>query len=294
MSERANIDDEAKRQKNLRLAEFFATWGSTPGATLVAGMTAFKKTIPSLVEDEKERKKAIREADKIIYELGQSERLEKKGDLAADEATKTRLAERASKLNTTVADLASKRESAAATQASHTYSAQMGVRGHEISAKATTDAAAITARAHAEATKEARIAREKGTLGNLYQSAQALVETTNRNIDHARATNSAYVNALRLIRIEPKNDEERKIVASAQKTITDFDKEQEKRLIGPMARVEALGRELERGMPALAAPARTDMPTSMTRADVEATAKASRKSVQEVEAMAKARGITIN
>jgi hypothetical protein len=255
-------------------------------------MTAFKKTIPGLVEDEKERKKAIREADKIIYELGQSERLEKKGDLAADEAMKTKLAERASKLNTTVADLASKRESSTATLAAHTYSAQMGLKGHEISAKGQTDAAAIHARAQAEATREARIAREKGTLGNLYQSAQALVETANRNIDHARATNSAYVNALRLIRIEPKNDEERKIVADAQKTITDFDKEQEKRLIGPMARVETLGREL--GMPALAAPARTDMPTSMTRADVEATAKASRKSVEEVEAMAKARGITIN
>ena len=137
-----------------------------------------------------------------------------------------------------------------------------------------------------------KIAREKGNLGNLYQSAQALVETTNKNIDHARATNAAYVNALRLIRIEPKNDEDKKIVDKAQQTITDFDTEQAKRLVGPMARVEALGREL--GMPTPAAPARTDMPTSMTRADVEATAKASRKSVQEVEAMAKARGITIN
>jgi hypothetical protein len=103
MAERANMDDEAKRQKNLRLAEFFASWGSTPGATLVAGMTALKKTIPTLIEDEKERKKAIREADKIIYDLDQADRLEKKGlgERASDK--KVKASETAQKLNTELA-----------------------------------------------------------------------------------------------------------------------------------------------------------------------------------------------
>jgi hypothetical protein len=103
MAERANMDDEAKRQKNLRLAEFFASWGSTPGATLVAGMSALKKTIPTLIEDEKERKKAIREADKVIYDLDQADRLEKKGlgERASDK--KVKASETAQKLNTELA-----------------------------------------------------------------------------------------------------------------------------------------------------------------------------------------------
>ena len=79
MAERANLGDEAYRQKQLRLAEFFATWGSTPGATLVAGMTALKKSIPGIIEDSREAKKLQREADKIIYDLGQAERAEKMG-----------------------------------------------------------------------------------------------------------------------------------------------------------------------------------------------------------------------
>jgi hypothetical protein len=257
MSERSNIDDEAKRQKNLRLAEFFATWGSTPGATLVAGMTAFKKTIPGLVEDEKERKKAIREADKIIYELGQSERLEKKGDLAADEAMKTRLAERASKLNTTVADLASKRESAAATQASHTYSAQMGVRGHEISAKGHTDAAAITAKAHAEATREARIARREGTLQTLYNGALRELNDVRSDLDKARAQDDNYQRSLMYIQsagaIKKPNEQEQKMIDDAKNYVKNWETKNAGRLIETTTRLEALGREL--GQPALASPA---------------------------------------
>ena len=45
MAERANMKDEQERQKHLRLAEFFASWGSTPGPTLVAGMNALKQLV---------------------------------------------------------------------------------------------------------------------------------------------------------------------------------------------------------------------------------------------------------
>jgi hypothetical protein len=167
----------------------------------------------------------------------------------------------------------------------------MGLEGSKVTAKSHTDAATIHAKAQAEATREARIAREKGTLGNLYQSAQTLVETARRDVDHARASSSEYVNARRMIGIEPRNDEERKLVAKAEAFIRNFDADQEKKLTGPMARVEALGKEM--GMPALAAPTPTDIPTTMTRADVERTAKQYGKTVAEVEAAAKAKGITI-
>jgi hypothetical protein len=63
----------------MRLAEFFASWGSTPGPVLVAGMNALKQSIPGLITDEKEAKKARKEADKIIYDIDEATRLDKQG-----------------------------------------------------------------------------------------------------------------------------------------------------------------------------------------------------------------------
>jgi len=79
MAERANMKDEQERQRHMRLAEFFANWGSTPGPVLVAGMNALKQSIPNIISDEKEQKKARKEADKIIYDIDEATRLEKLG-----------------------------------------------------------------------------------------------------------------------------------------------------------------------------------------------------------------------
>ena len=79
MAERANLADEKERQRHMRLAEFFASWGSTPGPVLVAGMNALKQSIPGLITDEKEAKKARKEADKIIYDIDEATRLDKLG-----------------------------------------------------------------------------------------------------------------------------------------------------------------------------------------------------------------------
>ena len=79
MAERANMADEKERQRHMRLAEFFASWGSTPGPVLVAGMNALKQSIPNLISDNKEAKKARKEADKIIYDIDEATRLDKQG-----------------------------------------------------------------------------------------------------------------------------------------------------------------------------------------------------------------------
>jgi hypothetical protein len=79
MSERVNTEDEAKRNRYLRAAEFFASWGSTPGPTLVAGMTAVKANVGNIIADEKEAKKIRMEIDKSIYALDEATRLEEKG-----------------------------------------------------------------------------------------------------------------------------------------------------------------------------------------------------------------------
>jgi hypothetical protein len=99
MAERANAEDEAQRTKYLRMAEFFASWGSTPGDTLTAGMTAFKQNVPNLISDEKEAKRIRMEIDKSIAGLDEATRLEKKGDFDAATAEKQKAAELAKSIN---------------------------------------------------------------------------------------------------------------------------------------------------------------------------------------------------
>jgi hypothetical protein len=115
MAERANMADEAKRQRNMRAAEFFATWGSTPGATLVAGMQALKKTIPDLISDDREQAKARKEADKVIYDLDQAIRAEKLGDFDKAATFKEKASDRANQFNMKLIDLEGHKISAGAT-----------------------------------------------------------------------------------------------------------------------------------------------------------------------------------
>jgi hypothetical protein len=105
MAERANADDEAKRKKYMRMAEFFASWGSTPGPTLVAGLQAFKEKVPMLINDMDKAKQVRMEINKSIAGLDEATRLEKKGYI--DEGVKRRQkeADKMEALNLKVAEI---------------------------------------------------------------------------------------------------------------------------------------------------------------------------------------------
>lgn len=99
MAERANLKDEAERQRQMRLAEFFASWGSTPGPTLVAGMSALKKSIPGMIDDQKEAKRLKREADKVIFDIDEATRLEELGFIDRAVAKREKAATHAQAIN---------------------------------------------------------------------------------------------------------------------------------------------------------------------------------------------------
>jgi hypothetical protein len=134
MAERANMGEEKERQRHLRLAEFFATWGSTPGPTLVAGMNALKKSVPGIISDEKEQKKARREIDKSIADLDNATRLEKRGEVDAAMALKLKAAEEMKALNMKFIDYQSRRDSDATSAASSKYSSDMQYRVEQLRA----------------------------------------------------------------------------------------------------------------------------------------------------------------
>jgi hypothetical protein len=111
MAERANMKDEQERQRHMRMAEFFASWGSTPGPVLVAGMNALKQSIPGLITDQKEAKKARKEADKIIYDIDEATRLDKQGMHNEATARREKAAKHAEDYNKYLLTFQSQRES---------------------------------------------------------------------------------------------------------------------------------------------------------------------------------------
>jgi hypothetical protein len=132
MARRANLKDEAERQRGMRLAEFFASWGSTPGPVLVAGMTALKKSIPGMVEDTKEAKKLQRESDKIIYDIDEATRLDKAGYRKESQTMIQQAATNAAQLNTAIAHYASTSRSAEASEKNAAATAAASAaRSHE-------------------------------------------------------------------------------------------------------------------------------------------------------------------
>jgi hypothetical protein len=308
MAERANLDDEAKRQKNLRLAEFFATWGSTPGATLVAGMTAFRKTVPSLIEDEKERKKVLRETDKLIFDLGQAERLEKKGNWDAAGEEKTKLAERGMKINEVALRYAGQREQNQAQLAGQAMSANASIRGSEISAGASKYAADMRLRGdqiHAAASAaNAEAARESNNINkaqNAYQLAQNAVAAVDKEFDAAK-NSKLYIEAQNKVR-DLASSKDPKIKDMADKSQTYIDqveqdhKNRRKEMVNTLRIAENRLSSISGGAAILPTKSETTSsagPTTMTRAQVESVAKERNKTVAEVEAAAKAKGITIN
>ena len=116
MKERANAEDEAKRNRWLQAAAFFARWGSTPGSTLSAGLIAVRERVPEIVENEKEARNIRMQINKSISSLDEATRLEKKGQIDEATAIKEKDAEKMQGLYLKLSDyeMAAKKEEAKA------------------------------------------------------------------------------------------------------------------------------------------------------------------------------------
>jgi len=214
MERRANLADEARRQKDMRLAEFFASWGSTPGPTLVAGMSALKKSIPDMIGDRREAKKLERESDKIIYEIDEAIRTEKLGDIDKATALKEKAASQAAELNKTIASYKAHADSTAA----HMYGSQLSYLGHKETARAT---AANTAAINAEKVEASKFK----TLAAAKENQREVEAMINKDT----ASGSPYDKAKTLVSAFAGKDakdipsESREMVLSARKIVQDKD-----------------------------------------------------------------------
>jgi hypothetical protein len=203
MAERANLKDEAERQRSMRLAQFFASWGSTPGSTLVAGMTALQKSIPGMIDDAKDAKKAKRDADKIIFDLDNADRLEKIGRIDEATALKEKAADNAQKLNqnllqyqTSIEGDKSRSESARASDASRAASAEnvanIQAQSQKTTAQITADRMAASAKDTAARGDRKLDENERANLQRNVLVAERALSDTERAIAAEKDKDFAY------------------------------------------------------------------------------------------------------
>jgi hypothetical protein len=171
----------------------FAKFGSTPGPSLKAALTAINDTVPDLLEDRAKSKAVQREINKALNDLDKSEYLEKKGRL--DDALKS--------------------HNAAAEKAA-TLSANLG----EMLYKAQVDKLQVTGRlAGEEMGARARIEAERIQAASR-QSSDQRAEKENRRREDAHTVNAqkALENFEKnKARIDKQKDAERKVAALASK-----------------------------------------------------------------------------
>jgi hypothetical protein len=294
MSERANMADEAQRQRHMRLAQFFAKWGSTAGPTLVAGMNALNEKLPDLLEDQKSFRKAKLELDKTIYDLDQATRLEDKGDLKEARALKEKAAERAMHLNQYIGTNAVqlKREemgNAAMLEkeriSSKAQLAGVSQRAAELAASKNEALLATAARDLNETRQKIATRNSKDEQAQKDATAVTMYNTQLSNAEGDASKVSTYIKneyeqAQNRIRERNKND------AKLEKLAEDNYARVHKKVTG----LDYSGSNIDTGA---SGGGGGGTPASMTMADVEATARASGRSVDEVKAAAKAKGITI-
>lgn len=290
MGERANAEDEAKRQRWLRAAQFFAKWGSTPGPVLVAGMNALNEKLPDIITDERDYKKVKRELDKSIYDLDNATRLEKAGYMKDAVAEKEKAADRAahswSEINRYMSGIAREKvqgEYGLEKERIQAKSrmAEIGQRNKEIAARKdelllanAEDAVAKTRIKISE-----RNARDESLQDDLQTVTMYKTQLANAEGDASKISphmRNMYTEARE--RIRKRNEDDAKTMSVVENKL----KRTHKKVTG-----EDYPDETTPPPPPSAAP------TTMTMADVEATAKASGRSVEEVKAAAKAKGIKI-
>lgn len=291
MAERANSKQEAERQRYMRAAQFFARWGSTPGPTLAAGLKALEQTIPELVGDEKEQKKVMRELDKVQFDIDNSIRLEKLGDMKEARALKEKAADRAMQLNERLAQMQTSIETSETSAEATRYSADKQY-----------EAAKARERGAAADRGEARKSRESQQNETQFRVARDQLERVISGISREKESKS-YTDDMRTL-------ETARMMAKDDQGNFDESKlspQYREKYNAAKTRLEERNRDFEtrrRNAEAIVdrAAAKVGVETAtgagsesrtVTKADVEATARSSGKSVAEVEAAFKQRGYTI-
>jgi len=248
MAEKASLKDEAEYKRKMTLVKFFAAWGSTPGNTLVAGMKQFEKTIPEMIQNADDEKKARKETDKVIYELDNAVRLEKMGLYNEATASKNKAAELANALQEQV-----RKANEAMLKAQKDASvAGAQIKGQEnvarIGAAGQFAVASENRAARAETAGVRKKDEEKQLSGSLFTLADKQIQETENKYEASKAAKSGeYYSATRVIERLEKQDKlepnQQKQLDLANKKINELNAAHAARIAELNRKKDAAGRE---------------------------------------------------
>lgn len=275
--ELANTEDEAKRQRYLRMAEMFATMGTMPGGVVMATLKSVQSKLPDLIADEQYFKKAKRELDKSIRDVDHAMRLEKagyveKGRQYQEKALDTvknlthYLIDAEGKAKISEAEIKSRADATAATRESTSAYRDANTFGKAMQQ--------LQVANESVARVKGQIEREKSMAGSQYAE-DAKTVARFENITNPSPEVSARLDAAKA-RMAKQDAEYEKRIKAAEDNAQRFSD-----------RVAELAPDSAATKPAGGAP------KTMTKADVAATAKAANKTEAEVIEQAKQRGIKI-
>jgi hypothetical protein len=244
---------------------------------------------------------------KIIYDLDQAVRLEKKGDINAAADRKQNAAKIAEPFNSTLAKLAqdknrdaiaaqghkadflAKTEATAASERSSNFAARLRLQGDQLHAAASA--------ANAAAARESNNFNKAQTAYQLAQNARSMVDKEYDTV----VNKDAYMKAKADVRdlsnskvpeIITRVEDSRKYIEAVEKDFKARREMMDKSVKIAENRLNSISGGA--AIPTTTPTTDNAVPTTMTRAQVESVAKERNKTVAEVEAAAKAKGITIN
>jgi hypothetical protein len=282
MDERANAKDDAERQRSMRMAQFFAAWGSTPGPTLAAGLVALNKTLPDLIMDDKDFKKAKRDLDKAMYDIDNSIRLEDLGYAKEARESKEKAANRVAQLQAHLTSAQASAATAKTSAESSKYSADSRLKEAKIQA--------ASSGADRQANRESRDEQRKY---GQYQESLRLAEvvrdkTSKAESDPTQVKDLATIKTAELAAsqnngkvpdiLKPGYDKAVKDVKARENGWTTARNKADTAVVNAAKRAGVSPEVSE---------------TTMSMADVQATATASGKTVAEVRAVAERAGFKI-
>jgi len=248
MAEKANLKDEAEYKRKMTLTKFFLAWGSTPGNTLIAGMKQFEKTIPELLQNADDEKKAKKETDKVIYELDNAVRLEKMGLYNESTALKNKAAELANAL----AEQVRKSQEALLKSKKDVSVAGAQIKGQEnvagIQARSAANVAGISATSHKETAAAMRDSKDAAKMADLFKDAGDKINSAQNNfvVDNSKKTSAYHIASETINRHGGKEnldpDIKRKLDL-AIKTVADIEAAHKTKITQLELRRDAIGKE---------------------------------------------------
>ena len=244
LQRKREVDLDSEEQTNLRKAQAWAMFGSTPGPILASGLKAMSAYIEQTVEDKKERKKMLNEIDKAIFDVRKADYQEKAGDADAAMAFRNEAAKRSIEVGMKMSTIRTQ-------QKSDILKSRTDIAEKAVTSASGESQAAIAASGRASADKTAKAQQMYASMTNTYdKDNEVAIKNAQIQLDQARSQAA----------ISGEIPDILKPVAASAQAVLDKQKAEHKRIAEAISNKYPEAREILMGIQMPSVPAETPKP----------------------------------